>query len=318
MREEFHYPDAKFICAVKENQDIKDLAKGLGLGINSLNMYIKRIEDRIGKPIFVKNKKNKTIELNEEGLVLYPICKQMVSLMTAIDEVSSNSNNLLNGEVILTGPQTILENFCLPYFVKFIDLNPRLNVSITQLDSMFYDNLKVNEFYFTSDLKPDEDTYQYFPYHDFVQMLWASKEYLENHGKINTIEDLYRHNLLSQKGFFSDSKIRGIPLAVRSSIAYNEIKTFEITGNSTINYLCEQGLGIMGGSFENTKLSQLNVERVLPELIGETIQLHLKVNKKFLNRRIAKIFVNWIFECRDLSLKKLNLKSNYGFKPFKI
>lgn len=318
MREEFHYPDAKFICAVKENQEIKDLVRVLGLGINSLNMYIKRIEDRIGKPIFVKNKKNKTIELNEEGLVLYPICKQMVSLMTAIDEVSSNSNNLLNGEVILTGPQTILENFCLPYFVKFIDLNPRLNVSINQLDTMLYEDQKVNEFYFTSELKSDEDTYNYFPYHDFVQMLWASKAYLEKHGEINTIEDLYRHNLLSQKGFFSSDKVRGIPTKVRASIAYNEIKTFEITGCSPINYLCEQGLGIMSGSFETTKLSKVNVERVLEGLTGETIKLHLKVNKKFMNRRIAKILINWIFECRDLALKEIKVQPSYAFEPFDI
>lgn len=318
MREEFHYPDAKFICAVKENQEIKDLVRVLGLGINSLNMYIKRIEDRIGKPIFVKNKKHKTIELNEEGLVLYPICKQMVSLMTAIDEVSSNSNNLLNGEVVLTGPQTIIQNFCLPYFVNFVDLNPRINVSIRQLDSMFYEDQKVNEFCFISELRPDEDTYQYFPYHDFVQMLWASKAYLEKHGEINTIEDLYRHNILSQKGFCNDNKVRGIPPKVRSSIAYNEIKTFEITGAGAIDYLCEQGLGIMSGSLESMKLSNVNVERVLPELTGETVGIYLKVNKKFINKRIAKTFINWIFKCRELSLKKINLKPNYDFKPFEV
>jgi len=281
-------------------------------------MYIKRIEDRIGKPIFVKNKKNKTIELNEEGLVLYPICKQMVSLMTAIDEVSSNSNDILNGEVVLTGSQTILQNFCLPYFVNFVDLNPRINVSIRQLDSMFYEDQKANEFCFAFEINPDEDTYQYFPYHDFVQMLWASKAYLEKHGEINTIEDLYRHNLLSQKGFCNDNKVRGIPPKVRSSIEYNEIKTFEIAGGSSIDYLCEQGLGIMSSSFETIKLSNLNVERVLPELTGEVISIHLKVHKKFINKRIGKKFVNWIFECRDKSFKKLNLKPSYEFKPFEI
>lgn len=318
MREEFHYPDARFICAVKENPEIKDLIKVLELSPNSLSMYIKRIEDRIGKSIFVKNRKHKTIELNEEGLALYPICKQMVSLLAAIDEVSSNFNDVLNGEVVLTGSQTLLENFCLPYLIRFIDLNPRINVSIKQLDSMFYEDQKANEFYFAFDLKPDEDTYQYFPYHDFVQMLWASKGYLEKHGKITTVEDLYRHNLLSQKGFCLDNKVRGIPLQVRSSIAYNEIKTFEIAGGNAIDYLCEQGLGIMSSSFETIRLSNLKVERILPDLTGETISIYLKVHKKFISKRIAKTFINWIFECRDMSLKKINLRPTYDFKPFEV
>lgn len=318
MREEFHYPDARFICAVKENPEIKDLTRVLELGPNSLNMYIKRIEDRIGKTIFIKNKKQKTVELNEDGLLLYPICKQMMDLMVTIGAVSSNAEDSLNGEVVLTGPQVFLKGFCLPYLIDFMDLNPRLKVSINQLDSMLYESQRVNEFYFTSVVKADEDTYQYFPYHDFVQMLWASRAYIEKHGKISTIEDLYRHNLLSQRGFFSSDKIRGIPLKVQASIAYNEIKTFEITGGSTIDYLCEQGLGIMSGSFETTKLSKLNVERVLRDLTGETIKIYLKVNKKFMMRRIAKIFLNWIFECRDRSLKEIDTKPTYDFELLKV
>jgi DNA-binding transcriptional LysR family regulator len=318
MREEFHYPDARFICAVKENHEIKDLVRVLGLGPNSLNMYIKRIEDRLGKTIFVRERKQKTIGLNEEGLALYPLCKQMIDLMATIDSVASNSNDILNGEVVLTGPQTVLENFCLPYFVDFVAINPRLNVCIKQMDSMFYNGQKVNEFYFTSDIKDDEDTYQYFPYHDFVQMLWASKGYLEKHGKIETIEDLYRHTLLFQCGYFSNDKAMGIPQKVRTSIAYNEIKTFEITGCSAINYLCEQGLGIMSGSFETTMLSKVKVERILENLTGENIRIHLKVNKKFMNRRIAKILINWIFECRDRALKTIDMKPLYEFKPFEV
>ena len=99
MSGEFHYPDARFICAVKEISVVKDILTHLGLGASSINVYTKRIEDRFQKPLFIRNKKNKTIELNEHGLDLYPICKKMLTLVSSLDELSEPQNGLLQGKL---------------------------------------------------------------------------------------------------------------------------------------------------------------------------------------------------------------------------
>lgn len=310
---EFYFPDAKFICAVKELGNTAEVLKFMGIGPTSLNVYTKRIEERMGKTLFSRNKKLKTIELNEEGLEIYPICKKMISLASSINDLSEAEDNM-HGEVKITATQTLLENFCLPYLIEFVDINPRINVVVNQLDNMFLKNQSVNEFYFTSELHDDSDVYAYFPYHDFVQKLWASPKYLEKHGKIKSIQDLYRHTVLFQRGMFTNDKMQGVPAKVRTSLAYNEVRTFEITGSRAIDFLCESGLGIMSGSEETITLCGLKVQRVLESVIGETVQIYIKVNKKFLGKKIGKLFLDWIFTCRDQSLQKGGFKPTYEYK----
>ena len=124
---------------------------------------------------------------------------------------------------------------------------------------------------------------------------------------------MYRHNLLFQRGYFSNDRIQGMPAKVRSSLAYNEIKTFDITGGGAVDYLCEIGLGIMSGSYETTKLSKIKVQRVLPETTGENIKINLKIDKRLLSKNIGKLAVNWLFSCRDTSLKKVDVTPTYEF-----
>jgi len=318
MSDHFHYPDAIFICAVKELVYVNDILKYLNLGASSINVYTKRIEDRFKKPLFIRNRKGKTIELNEDGLDLYPICKKMTSLVSSLDELAESSDGLLQGEIKLTSTQTILRHFCLPYFVGFVDKHPRLDVSINQLDEMMCINQSLNEFYFTSEVKNDGDTYAYFPYHNFIQHLWASQSYLEKHGQIKNVHDLYRHTLLFQRGIIGNNKVLGVPPQVKAALAHNEIKTFNVSGSNVIDFLCEEGLGIMNGSEETTKLSKLKVVKVLEDIEGETIKSYVKVNKKFISKKIGKIFLNWLFECRDKTLKKVGVEPTYIFEQLEI
>lgn len=311
---DFHYPDAKFICAVKEIGTIKDILSYLGLGASSINVYTKRIEERFQKQLFVRNKKTKTIELNEHGLDLYPICKKMLTLVSSLDELAEPENGLLQGEIKLTATNTLLKHFCLPYFVDFADKNPNLNISIRQLDEMLCIDQSLNEFYFTSEVNNDGDVYTYFPYHAFVQKLWASEIYLKKRGQIKNVHDLYRHTLLFQRGIIGNNKAVGVPAQIKAKISYTDIRTYDISGSGAVDFLCEAGLGIMNGSEETTKLSGLKVSKVLEKVEGETIKVYIKASQKFMSKRAAKEFMNWLFDCRDKTLKKAGIKPAYPYK----
>ena len=41
------------------------------------------------------------------------------------------------------------------------------------------------------------------------------------------------------------------------------------------------------------------VERILREIEGESVELFVKVDRKFLESELAKYLVDWIFACRD-------------------
>ena len=147
-----------------------------------------------------------------------------------------------------------------------------------------------------------------------MQKLWASKSYLEKRGKVTNVYDIYRHTLLFQKGIIGNNKVMGVPSQIKATVSQNDIRTYDISGSDAVDFLCEQGLGIMNGSEETTKLSHLDVVRVLEKVEGETVKVYIKVNQKLMAKKHAKIFLNWLFECRDKTLKKVGRTPTCEFK----
>ena len=315
MKTTFSVADAKFICAAKEIREPKKIAMALDMSQASINVCAQRLEKKMGKKLFLRRQNPTVIELTEDGLEIYPYCKRMVESSDALQESLETQDSHLQGEVKITATQTLLEYFYVPYLVDFIRKHPGIDVSIKQLDDTFPIEQSLNEFYFTSEFKDDTATYAYVPYHSFLQKLWASKSYLENFGKIHTIDDLYRHNLLFQRGSLHNDQIFG-SARVKAALSYNfnRIRTLNITGSRIIDRLCEEGLGIMSGSSETKELAQLNVEQVLPGFIGDSADIHIKINKRMLTKKVGRFFLDWLFECRDKSLAKIDITPSHEHK----
>lgn len=318
MQEDFSLADAKFICAVKELGVSSAVSKSLGLSQSSLGVYIQRIEKRMEKKLFLRYKFSKKMELTPDGIEIYPTCRKILDLSHSLKDLSDIDPALLQGEVKLKGTGTILLNFCLPYLSNFSNQYPKVELSIQQQDNMMTCDQALNEFYFTTEVEDDGNTYAYFPYHAFVQKLWASPKYLESRGQIKNVHDLYRHTLLFQKGIIGDSKVVNVPPALQPIIDHQEIRSFNLVGSTVVDFLCEHGFGIMNGSEETTKLGKLKVVRVLDGVEGVSIKTFVKVSHQFIAKKIGKLFLNWIFESREKALDTISMKPIFDFKPLKI
>lgn len=320
IKNSFSITDARFICAVKEMGDPKKVAAALGMSPSSINVYLPRIEKKLDKKLFLRKQSPNLIELTEDGLEIYPFCRQMVDSSDILQESLESSDIHFQGEIKLTGTQTLLEYFCIPYLVDFTKKYPGIDLSIRQLDDVSFMSPSVNEFYFTAEIENDANVYAYFPYHTFTQKLWASKKYIEDFGKVQSIDDLYRHNLLFQRGALQPEKVMELT-GVQAAISYNfqrmRTRTFNIIGSRIIDRLCEEGLGIMSGSLETIKLSGLQVECVLPNFSGGEATIYIKVSQRMLSKKIGKVFLDWIFSCRDFTFSKGGLEAPiFPYKPF--
>lgn len=316
MQEDFSLSDAKFICAAKELGTSSALGKLLGLSQSSIGVYVQRIEKRMGKKLFVRYKSSNKIDLTPDGIEVYPTCRKILDLSRSLNDLSHIDPALLQGEVKLTGTNTFLLYFCLPYLSDFSKQYPKVEFFIRQKDNMMSFDQELNEFYFTTEVENDGDTYAYFPYHTFVQKLWASPEYLADHGQIKNVHDLYRHTLLFQKEIIGNSKVMNVPPALQPVIDHQDIRSFNIVGSAIIDFLCENGFGIMNGSQETTKLGNLKVVQVLEGIEGESIKVFVKICHQFIAKKIGKLFLNWIFESRNKALKKIGMTPIFKFEPF--
>jgi DNA-binding transcriptional LysR family regulator len=317
MKNVFHFQDAKIICMAKELSSSDAIISLLGIGEASFNVYTKRIEARLGKDIFVRNKKDKSLELTPDGLEIYPICKNIMEMMGTLDPAKPIAPRDIRGEVKLTGTQTLLEYFHLPYLINFVKEHPKLTVSLNQLDDLYPIVQSSNEFYFTVDLHEDTDTFTYFPYHDFVQKLWASEKYIEEYGKLEKFEDIHRHNLLFQRGYVTAKMMSGNKIKNSIPLKAEAGRCFNISGCRIVDRLCELGLGVMHGSEETVRLAGLKVQRVLPDYESDAVKVYVKASKSILTKDIGKIFLDWMFFCRDKTLDSLGIKPTCPYTRLK-
>jgi DNA-binding transcriptional LysR family regulator len=309
----FHFQDAKIICLAKELESVNSMLNALGIGEKTFNVYVSRIEKRLGMSLFIR--KNKTISLTAEGLELYPLCKNIIEMKNLIDPIGQTVlPEDVRGEVRLVSTQTVLEYFHLPYLVEFTKNYPKITMNISQLDDFYLIAQAVNDFYFTVDYHSDSEEFSYFPYHNFYQWLWASKSYIEQHGEPKTTDELSKHSFLFQKGNLTSKIMGGNKVKSIMPINNSEGKFFNISGCRIVDKSCELGLGIMTGSKETIRLSGLNIQRVLPEYESDALTLYVRVHKSILAKDIGKIVLNWIFECRDKALKTINIKPSYPYK----
>ena len=314
MKDSLYFLDAQIICAVKDVGSIEAISKLLGIGEKSLNVYTKRAEQRLGEKLFIRNTKDKTIELNLSGLELYPICKNILELKNALDPSEVLAPKDIRGEVKITATQTILEYFHLPHLSSFVKKHPKITVNLNQLDDFYPVAQSINEIYFTVDIQEDTEIFSYIPYHDFVQKLWASESYLKENPKIEKFEDLRSHTLLFQLGYLT-FKVMGAS-KVKASLPSNEDvgRSFSISGCRIVDKACESGLGIMSGSSETVRLSGLKVERVLPSYESDALTLYVKIHKRLLEKDLGRVILDWMFECRNKALETLRVAPSHTYK----
>lgn len=314
MQEDFSLYDAKFICAVREVGTSSGVCNLLGLSLPSIGVYVQRIEKRIGKKIFLRYKSSKKIELTADGLEIYPTCRKLMDLSGTLNNLSDVMPKFLQGEIKLTATQSILEYFYLPYMVDFMQTHDNISLVVRQLDDMLQIDQSINEFYFTMEINNDSQTFEYIPYHDFHQKLWASEQYLQKYGTPMEVNDLYRHCLLFQRGCLHDNHPLGDEkIRVSLNNNFNKIKTYHIVGSRIIDKLCESGLGITLGSSETTLLSGIKIQHILQNFEPGIVKCYIKANKDFLTKKIGQHFLDWIFECRDKTLEKIGVPPSYKY-----
>ena len=199
--------------------------------------------------------------------------------------------------------------------VNFMQNHSNINLIIHQLDDMLRIEQSINEFYFTMEVSDDEKVFEYIPYHDFQQKLWASKEYLKKFGTPESERDLHRHCLLFQRGYLHATQVFAAE-NIKESLShnFNKISDYHIVGSRMVDKLCEAGLGITLGSEETTNLSGIAVEQVLPSYNAGNVKCYIKANRSFLSKKIGKYFLDWLFECRDRVFKKEGIPLLHEYK----
>jgi hypothetical protein len=291
-------------------------SQNLGASSYLIRQSVNRIEKRINKDLFIfsRDEKGKVIICEGVEQEIDRILKLAENLHVFEGLPSSLSNldkqkNEIKGRMVLSSTQTILEGFFLKKINEFMTEYPDIQLSIYQKDTFSNPDQEFEEI-FICPLEKNTYKYEYIPFHSFSQKIWASKEYLGKYPPIKTLRDLENHRVLYIKNEQLHSKDFG-PIVTQSKLPFlvNNLEIIDTRGCRTMDVLAESSVGLMLSSEETVRLTNLNLVNVLPDYVGETMDMFIRVNKKFLEQIRCRLLVDWMLKMKDDGLRKINRRS---------
>ncbi len=308
MLEKINFLELQSVIAVSKCLNMGAAAATLQIPKSSLQKHIEAVERKLGDKLFNRAQKSGEISLTAYGQTILPKIETIVSLAGSLsisDKFSKDDHT--SGEVGIMSTQTILESYVAPFVPSLLRKNPNIDLYLKQKDENYFGQPPLNEI-FIGCWDDDPEIYEYIPFYTFRQKLFASKEYLKHHPKINSINDLKGKTLIVLKSIqANESIVQQEPFLRKLGLARNEIKFLRISGPRTSDLVAENGGGILLCAPESVKLCGLNLEEVLPSITGNEIEIYLKVHKQFLQWPLAKYMIDWIFENRDKAFKKIGV-----------
>jgi DNA-binding transcriptional LysR family regulator len=233
-----NFQEGRAFLAMYEHKNSKQAGDEVGMISSMINLYINRFEKKLGKKLFLRNRRTGTFLPTESS---HEIAKYVRNMLFYADLVYSDHKSN-EQKVTISSTILFLEFFIAPYFREFVRHNKEILIGINQNDDLSFENPGFNEILLTASIE-DNSTYEYIPYHFFEQKLWASPEYVKGWGKLEKIEDLKDHWLLLRKYLDNPATILGSSYANAYLNKHKgNFRAYEMRSPRIAYYLCENGL----------------------------------------------------------------------------
>lgn len=199
----------KIFCEVVKFKNISKAAESMYITQSAVTQSIKKLEDSLGGVLFYR--KNKGVELTEEGKNLYEYIKNSMETMNNAENLFSNYINLEKGKLRIGGGNTLISSTILNPLIEFMKEYPNIQISINngltdtlmqklangELDIVMLHLPYINKVNSNIEIVPIKKTkYSFF----------ASKNYLEKN-PLKDFSKINEHTLIMPKSPSSKSRM---------------------------------------------------------------------------------------------------------------
>lgn len=233
----FDWNDLKYFLAVARHNSTIAAGKALGLSQSTVHRRLSELERRIGRKLVARQPSG--YRLTEFGVALRPYAERVEVAITDIELRVGDVTRDLSGIIRVTCPEPIVYRMTKSTFIeRFHARHPKLNVQFVTSDRYLDFSKGEVDVAFRSGDTEDELVGRKIA--DSFWAVYASRAYLERHGKPERIEDLSRHPLV---GF--DDTVRNH----RSAVWLREVAPdarMSARNNSVLGlvYAVKSGIGI--------------------------------------------------------------------------
>lgn len=251
--------------------------KILGIPRSTMWAHINELEKELG--VKLVNRKKQSTTLTEEAKSFIPYAIKLVDVyLEGVHSAHNQNAQEIKGEIVIATTAAVSSSWLMPSLKDFYQKHQNLRINIIANDILPKQTERTSDIL----LRPvgeDLEGFQkiwYIPYH---HVLFASPEYIKQHGEPKTPEDLLKHKMLAygehEFTYFDDINWHikgkhGIPRLTPS-----------ITVNSTTSLFnaAKEGLGIISAPRESNEIYKGGLVHILPKIKGPIVRTYFCMKK---------------------------------------
>jgi DNA-binding transcriptional LysR family regulator len=246
----------------------------LTLSQSAVSRQISALEEEITTPLFQRHARGLT--LTDEGELLYGAVSDVLARLAEVEEALKNVQEAPRGTLKITSSHGIGTYWLLPRLKDFMKECPEVEVHLVMEDREL--DLAQREadiaIRMRAPVQADLIQRKLFSVH---YHMYATKEYLDNHGVPQTIEDICDHTIIAY-GETAPPEIRDINwlLDVVKRVTKQGCKGRVLRINNVTGILqaTESGIGVAAVP-DYVAAERPHLVRLLPDIPGPTFEAHL-------------------------------------------
>ena len=189
----FEWNDLKYFLAVARHHSTIAAGKALGLSQSTVHRRLSELERRTGRQLVTRHTTG--YRLTEFGEELLPYAERIETAVTDFERRVTDTERDLTGVIRVTCPEPIVYRMTQSKLIdRFHARHPRLRVEFVSSDRYLDLSKGEADVAFRSGDTDDELIGRKIA--DSIWAVYASRGYIERHGKPERVEDLSRHLLV--------------------------------------------------------------------------------------------------------------------------
>ncbi|TGW14976.1 LysR family transcriptional regulator [bacterium NHP-B] len=275
----------KAFVSLSENACDFGIHTQLGIPRSTLWSCINDLERETGLQLVLRKKQNNV--LTEEGKNFAPYAQRLIKLFEeGVAQAQTSESDEPEGEIIIATTSSMANSWVMPSVKGFQAFYPKIKLRIIAGDMIDTATEMISDIIF----RPiaDKDFLLRHWHLSYCLGLFASPDYLENHGVPETPEDLVNHSMIGY-GEHVFSYCPEIDWHLKGRWPGFPKLHPKVTINSTLSLYraAIESIGICSSATEANIFYNGKLVRVLPQINGPEVKVHFST-KKGLSRKLER------------------------------
>ncbi|MBA4118853.1 MAG: hypothetical protein C0514_08185 [Candidatus Puniceispirillum sp.] len=233
----------------------------------AVSASIRSLEKELGIKLF--NRLESGLSLTIEGEHLLLTAEKVYNMLRSETEWQNNRRGHNMDHIKTLAPSSILTRYIETFIDKFIIANPHTRMTLLSSDGLSLAE-KLNTDILISPYIENLTGYVQEPLISLTLRLYASKGYLEKHGKPESPEDLDKHQLVAYSIYGNRPDDLNWHLHIGRPKNNPRKAYMDIDAHLKRCYICSKDVGIISVPPQHPDLKKYDLVPVLPELAGPT------------------------------------------------